>query len=388
MIAGRNRILLFLCLFVPALYLSCFIPLACAQGLPLENKPVVVKGRLPLDPKYWDYNRWYINHSVVDVVVRGDDNEELTKVLAEIKKLQKQKVMVRKLIVVGGKSFSQLDQNARRARDLSADLARFQQEMKKKGISAKPADLALVEKELIRTYQLQEAAKEVSLGSGRVPAKVAQSLEALGIENSPLWIVSYHGNQYLYEGFEAIAQNFSWGEFKEGIDSLPEKLDDIKLDGVSILTAKHEKRSSHNKFAAKKTAKNDTLGEELVFAYPVEKVEIPPGAGTYDVKPACAESRVRQNPVLVDSPELNMFDIVYYDYHDNAQAKRVLDWKGSTEPYLEGDLTNPYRLEDTIQQPLARLLAIKCLPTRVRYIFVDGIRYEEYREGDEAWQDN
>lgn len=122
----------------------------------------------------------------------------------------------------------------------------------------------------------------------------------------------------------------------------------------------------------------------MSFAYKNFSNQLPAGAGTYDVKPDCTESSTRRIPVVYDSEELKLFDIIYYNYKDKSQTANARAWNLPTAPFLEGDLYNPHRTYN-LQQDLGRFFDIRCLPTRVHFPIIDGQRYEEYREGSSAW---
>ena len=142
--------------------------------------------------------------------------------------------------------------------------------------------------------------------------------------------------------------------------------------------AKHAKQDSKVKLPT-----DDTVS--IAMAYTIKGMKIPPGAGTYDVKPDCSKPDVRRQPVYYDTDELKFFDLLYYNYHSSAQTRQADLWEGPTVPYLEGHLSNPARDHKNLQQEFGRFFDIRCLPTRVHYVFVDGVRWEEYREGERAW---
>ncbi len=167
----------------------------------------------------------------------------------------------------------------------------------------------------------------------------------------------------------------------------------LDLSDSSIPVAKHVKKKSEFKFNPYMT-----LGEiPEAKEYSGKKVpviadefnsfynKLPNGAGTYDVKPACEKSQIRRKEILVDSEELDLFDMVFYDYNDKAQQAKADKWPRPTVPYLEGDLFNPYR-EGDIRQEFGRFFNIQCLPTRLHYIYENGVRYQEFREGEKAWE--
>ena len=53
---------------------------------------------------------------------------------------------------------------------------------------------------------------------------------------------------------------------------------------------------------------------------------LPPGAGTFDEKPACEKAQVRRKRVVYDSGKLNFFDMLVYDYRDASQTAKARDW--------------------------------------------------------------
>ena len=110
-----------------------------------------------------------------------------------------------------------------------------------------------------------------------------------------------------------------------------------------------------------------------------------PGAGTDDSLPDCDKANVRQDEIVNDSADLDLIDLLFYNYEDKDQMARARNWDRPTAPYLPGDLYNPHSLKDP-QQLFARWVNLICLPTRVRRVYNgEGVALLEYREGAKAW---
>lgn len=146
----------------------------------------------------------------------------------------------------------------------------------------------------------------------------------------------------------------------------------------SVPVARHIKQNSGTRFSANERS-------AATMEYDLSR-DLPRGAGTYDALPNCSKGEVRRKPVVYDTPNLKFFDLLFYDYHSSEQVRRADAWEKPAAPFLEGDLFNPYREKNNLQQELARFFSIRCLPTRVHYIYENGKRYEEYREGPRAWE--
>lgn len=112
-----------------------------------------------------------------------------------------------------------------------------------------------------------------------------------------------------------------------------------------------------------------------------------PGAGTDDSLPNCpAGGNIRQDEIVNDSQEMDLVDLLFYNYEDKEQMARARGWERPTAPYLPGDLYNPHSIKDP-QQLFARWIDLQCLPTRVRRVYNrEGVAFLEYREGTKAWE--
>ena len=184
-----------------------------------------------------------------------------------------------------------------------------------------------------------------------------------------------------------------WGE------ASPVSAQEFSLLRPDIPVVKISARGSEVKFedgalslpeAAVKELKKE-VGEDAVARisyqavhYSSLGVELPPGVGTYDAPKSCQSSEVRQSPVMVESDELEWFDILFYSYADPQQSAKAGAWELPTAPYLEGDLYNPHRIVNK-QQEIGRVFGVRCLPTRFHFVTVDGVQMLEFREGERAW---
>ena len=153
-----------------------------STAAPKQQPPqkLVRHGTLPTNPKYWDFQRWYLDHSVVHLVVNGENASQLLPVLEELQKLIKNDVAIGKVVVIGWPVPN------------------------------------LNEVQLLQ--QLPRALEILQLGSASGGGTSAEELlKTLSIENSPTWIVRYHGKNYIYEGVDSIARYFNrQGQFLDG----------------------------------------------------------------------------------------------------------------------------------------------------------------------------
>ncbi len=151
--------------------------------------------------------------------------------------------------------------------------------------------------------------------------------------------------------------------------------------GVAV----HETKESGVLLLPEQTSKQPTPEQYVPsYRYRIGLRRMPPGLGTYDVKPACKDPKRRRNPVLYDSKELDEFDMTFYDHKDERQSSLARSKSTPTVPYLEGDLYNPHRDKENLQQSFGRFFDIRCLPTRIHYIKTVEGRIEEYLEGSLA----
>lgn len=179
----------------------------------------------------------------------------------------------------------------------------------------------------------------------------------------------------------------------------PLQAQSLRLDDTTVPVVHRASRPSGAKFGSGQAGKEmmainaqgiqapESILQALRFhgvTYDRFALQLPPGAGTYDVLPACSADRVRKSEVLADSEDLQWFDLLFYNYREGKQSARAEAWELPAAPYLEGDLYNPHRIRD-MQQELGRLFQVQCLPTRFHFVTLNGQRYLEYREGERAW---
>lgn len=102
--------------------------------------------------------------------------------------------------------------------------------------------------------------------------------------------------------------------------------------------------------------------------------------------PNCGASAVRQTQVFERTEEAQAFDYLFYADADPGQKAMVASAPAKTTaiPYFNSTkIVDPMLLTS---QRLALSLNIQCLPTRFRFVLVDGKNFLEYREGSEAWK--
>ena len=142
-----------------------------------QNAPLIRHGRLPSNDRYWQFNRWYLDHSVTHLIVSGTDPEHLADALEEVEKLVKKNVAIGKIFVIGAEGFSWFD-----------------------GTPDQPK---------VDRSRASGTAAKLGLGSGTAVGKPQELLKNLDIQNSPTWVVRYQGKDYIYEGFGSISRYFS-----------------------------------------------------------------------------------------------------------------------------------------------------------------------------------
>lgn len=336
------------------LFLSCF---------PAEAETITP----PRNPKYWKYQSWYLDHAVVDLVVSGKDPRALEKSLAEVSNLASKGVGIRRIAVLGGNAFTQLDSASAEKTDKQSLLRRISHDLESRGRTIGPEELLLVEKSAGLLPSLREIATRLGLHRIGPVSEPGALLEKLQISYSPAWVVTYHGKRFIYEGTPTVSNLF---------DQMGRFIGESNRE-AAISTPTLTDGSFHDK-----QHPSPLLGIE----FNIRENGLKPGSGTYDVKPRCKTSQIREEPVFYDSEHLSAYDLLFYDYQQKSEQNRALSSRLTTVPYLPGDLKNPYREAHGIQQELGRFLDVRCLPTRVRYVYRQGKRIEEYREGEKAWE--
>lgn len=327
--------------------LCCCVPqVGHAESVPLNQSA-----------EYWQYQSRYLEQASVDVLVSGVDGGHLERTLNEVAALADQQVTIRRVVVVGGNSFAQLNAGASGRSDDRALWLRVSSDFKRQGKRTTPEEVASVQNRLGLTPTLGNTARAMGLLAVQPVPRIQKLLESRKITQSPTWIVSYKGKRYLYRGVKSLLPLFGGGRFFGGRE---------RPTGQLV-------RSTQPLHAAR------------AVEYVLKSRRPPPGAGTYDVKPRCQASQLREVPVLYDSDHLSAFDLLYFDPQAEEQRARAEQSLARAIPYLAGDLYNPYRRTSDLLQEYARFFDVRCLPTRVRFFYRNGRRYEEYREGERAW---
>ena len=184
---------------------------------PVRKYSKVLKGKVPSDPQYLDFIRWYVDHSVVSVIVRGEDSDHLFDVLSEIKKLQEKQVLLGNVIVVGRKNIGQLNPASEAGISGPAAYQKFRDAMRSVGQDLTPEEFERARKQFGINPALSNLAGEVQLGTGAITEDAEKLLTDFEIEYSPAWIVRYHGKNYIYDGVTAISKHFAaGGQFLDG----------------------------------------------------------------------------------------------------------------------------------------------------------------------------
>lgn len=160
----------------------------------------VYKGKLPESKKYWEYNNWYKNNSVLSVVVSAENKEELLEVFDELKGLRKKNVLIGKIVLIGAKYLYLINADYDEImKNMKQNAAQFQ-----KGAAS---NKELVE-QLTEIKYFSDIKQEMNL-----PDAANYNPEALfkkfDITYSPTWIVRYQGKEFVYEGRSNIKRLFT-----------------------------------------------------------------------------------------------------------------------------------------------------------------------------------
>lgn len=133
---------------------------------------------LPLDARYWQYHEWYVNHSVLNVIVSGTDTNHLEETFRELQRMKKRGILIGDVAVVGA-STDPSTGPATQSREKMAQSSRI--------------------KELIR---------DIGLGDAQV-TDVSTVAQQMDVSFSPTWVVRYQGRNFVYEGLTSPAKLFT-----------------------------------------------------------------------------------------------------------------------------------------------------------------------------------
>ena len=154
--------------------------IAAATG---ETKIEVLKGSLPTDKRYWDFIDWYVNHSILSLVVSGENSEQLAGALEDVQTLKNRGVIIGDIIIVGGDRNPEIEMGGQSVGATNAD----------------PASGTSPETTSVRPTKVGIAGKALGLEIGSI-IDAQNILNHFDARYSPLWIVRYHGTDYTYEG--------------------------------------------------------------------------------------------------------------------------------------------------------------------------------------------
>ncbi len=219
MTAWQKQLLLSLVLLLPVntFAQSESTPPGAPSNLPIQKYSKVLKGRVPSDPKYLDYMRWYVDHAVVSVIIRGEDRNHLYEALGEIQKLRKKQVLLGNVVIIGKSNIGPLQPNTARMLVGPDAYLHAREALRKTGKDLTLKEFENAKRELGISSALSELALDMNLGAGFLIDDAEKILTDLGIEFSPAWIVRYHGKNYIYEGVDSIAKYFgTGGQFLDG----------------------------------------------------------------------------------------------------------------------------------------------------------------------------
>ena len=203
------------------------LQISFAQEVPSESQQSntssnvkISKGFLPSDDNYWSFNNWYKNQAIVNLIVSGENVNNVTDCVREIAKLAAKDVMIGKIILIGGSSSSQLQIYKNPAAELNIHNAYTEYASKfAKSKSRAPSiqEFNMQNLKFGNSFELQNLAKDLGIDNYVSSTKAVEIIDNLKIENSPTWVVKHKGKNYIYEGYDSISRLFSKsGQFLEG----------------------------------------------------------------------------------------------------------------------------------------------------------------------------
>jgi hypothetical protein len=157
---------------------------AANQPQSVGNLANVRHGELPYDRQYWQFLRYYRNHSVVSLIVSAADRPALFSALRDLTILRQRGIQIGEVFISGGPLMNSF---------FTADEAKF------------PAAGKEISK---RDRELDRLIADIGLVDGSIE-DLESALSRLNISSSPTWIVRYHGKDYVYEGFERASPLFT-----------------------------------------------------------------------------------------------------------------------------------------------------------------------------------
>ncbi|MFN8391352.1 MAG: hypothetical protein U0136_13770 [Bdellovibrionota bacterium] len=200
------------------MFLHCASAIAQTPPTQPAPPPILVKhAEPPSSTEYWNFNRWYLDHVIVNLVVSGTDTEGLVKALGELSELKKRNVLIGRIIVVGGENFALLNgATSSRGTELAV-FSQLRDQLRTMGKDLSLNDFYRLKDAIGVSTEVPRLAAEIELGTPRGVGNIQEILDALQIESSPTWIVRYHGKNYIYEGVTEVSRYFTkQGQFTDG----------------------------------------------------------------------------------------------------------------------------------------------------------------------------
>lgn len=106
---------------------------------------------------------------------------------------------------------------------------------------------------------------------------------------------------------------------------------------------------------------------------------------SHDHLPNCERAEILLEEVYDYTKNSEHLDILYYNPDDSSQIQRARSYTGYIAPYIAFLYADPELGEPNFIQNFARIVGVKCLPTRFRFVEIGQKRYAEFRTGAKAW---
>ena len=174
----------------PPKAVSTSTTIPAAVGTTKNNLYTVRHGQLPNDREYWQFMRYYRSHSVVSLIVNGDNKSELISSLTSLNSLYKKGVQIGEVLITSGRYLSTFIND---------------------GDSHEEKSL------LPKDREIGSVAAGVGLDVGMV-SDVSNLLTRMNIQYSPTWIVRHKNKDYVYEGVDSVEKYFSYNGIFRDVD--------------------------------------------------------------------------------------------------------------------------------------------------------------------------
>lgn len=182
----------------PVFLLLVFSTLAVSIA---NAQPRVLKGSLPTDSRYWEFNRWFKgNNTVASLVVAGEDREHLESALNDLKYLRDKKVLIGSVVVSGGPYASLLSG--------TVDYEQLAKKLKPSEVRTLPTELLKFYRDTAGATAIRDLATDLKLGAPSL-IEADTVFDKLNISTSPAWVIRHDGKNYIFEGKVEIRRFFT-----------------------------------------------------------------------------------------------------------------------------------------------------------------------------------